>query len=61
MHKGFPVEVRSRFDGRWVSGFDVADVRGGQVWVRRRSDGVRIPVPFATGDVRERRETAGRL
>lgn len=53
MRKNLPVEVRSRFDGRWVAGFDVAAVRGGQVWLRRHSDGMRLPEPFPVGDVRE--------
>lgn len=56
MRRESPVEVRSRFDGRWVGGFDVADIRGGEVWLRRHSDGTRLPVPFAVADVRERRQ-----
>jgi hypothetical protein len=49
---GLNVEVRSRFDGRWVGGFDVEEVADDQVWVRRRSDGIRLPVPFGRADVR---------
>ena len=52
MGPGFGVEVRSRFDGRWVAGFEVVEISGDQVWVRRRSDGMRLPVPFGPGDVR---------
>ena len=44
--------MRSRYDGRWVAGFEVVEISGDQVWVRRRSDGMRLPVPFAFGDVR---------
>lgn len=50
------VEVHLRFDGRWVRGFEVAEVNGTgphrEVWLRRRSDGVVLPSPFAGHDVR---------
>ena len=52
MGPGFAIEVRSRYDGRWVGGFEVIDIKGDQVWVRRRSDGMPIPVPFGWADVR---------
>jgi hypothetical protein len=52
------VEVRSRFDGRWVSGFQVAettDVAGEQrCRLMRLSDGVVLPELFALNDVRPR-------
>jgi hypothetical protein len=58
METGHQVEVRTHFDGRWVGGFDVEEVSAGvspveEVWVRRHSDGVRLPVPFPLADVRE--------
>ncbi|GAC1603578.1 MAG: hypothetical protein NVS3B21_32240 [Acidimicrobiales bacterium] len=57
MDAGQQVEVRSRFEGRWVGGFAVSRVASGpdgapQVWVKRESDGSQIPVPFGEGDVR---------
>jgi hypothetical protein len=52
MGPGFAVEVRSRFDGRWVGGFEVIEITGEEVWVRRRSDGMRIPAAFGSGDIR---------
>lgn len=57
MDAGQQVEVRSRFEGRWVTGFAVARMANGpdgapQVWVRRESDGTQIPVPFGVADVR---------
>jgi hypothetical protein len=56
MQPGADVEVRCRFDNRWVAGFIVAevDVRedAEQVWVARRSDGTRLPVPFTPADIR---------
>ena len=51
------VEVRSRFDGRWVAGFELADVRqdggeGAGFMVRRQSDGRVLPEPFGPEEVR---------
>jgi hypothetical protein len=53
---GQPVNVRCRFDGRWVSGFDVAELLdAGQpqplLRLRRRSDGVVLPATFKHTDV----------
>ena len=50
------IEVRSRFDGSWVRGFEVAeegtlgDQRG--LRLRRRSDGALLPTLFSPDDVR---------
>jgi hypothetical protein len=50
------VEVRLRFDGRWVGGFEIVGVHGSgperEVWLRRRSDGAVLPSPFAGDEVR---------
>ena len=52
------VEVLSRFDGRWVGGFQVAESTeiGGEQRYRllRLSDGVVLPELFATPDLRPR-------
>ncbi len=53
---GVAVQVRTRFDGGWASGFDVAEVvvdRGGEARyrVRRALDGAVLPVLFAAEDV----------
>jgi hypothetical protein len=57
MRPGSVVEVRSRFDGGWVSGFQVVALEagaGGETWrVRRTSDGVVLPVPFPAAELRE--------
>lgn len=54
---GVEVEVHLRFDGRWVTGFEMAGTTGSgddrQVWIRRRSDGTVLPDPFPSVDVRE--------
>ena len=49
---GVPVEVRTRYLSNWAAGFEVSRVDGDQVSVRRRSDGVVLPVPVAYDDVR---------
>jgi hypothetical protein len=50
------VEVRLRFDGRWVGGFEIAGTHGSgpdrEVWLRRLSDGAVLPAPFADHEVR---------
>jgi len=48
------IEVRSHFDGRWVGGFEVADVNEDRYLVRRCSDGTMLPVPFPAHEIRPR-------
>jgi hypothetical protein len=52
------VEVRSRFDGKWVSGFQVSETTdvGGEERYRllRLSDGVVLPELFDVGELRPR-------
>jgi hypothetical protein len=54
---GTPVEVRNRYDRRWTSGFEVAEVSSEEETyrVRRLSDRAVLPVPFGAGDVRPKR------
>jgi hypothetical protein len=49
------VEVRTHFDGRWVGGFEIADVTDNRYLLRRHSDGAMLPVAFSAHDVRSRR------
>jgi hypothetical protein len=49
------VEVRTRFDGRWAPGFEIVSIDHDHCRVRRRSDGVVLPTPFRSADVRPRR------
>ena len=51
---GTPVEVRNRFDGSWVGGFEVVavDAALNRYQVRRRSDRTVLPAPFSVGDLR---------
>jgi hypothetical protein len=50
------VEVRSRFDGKWVPGFEVAEVREVDAErlfrLRRCSDGLVLPTNFGPDEVR---------
>lgn len=57
MRLGEGVQVRNRFDGNWVQGFEVAEVEEvdheTQFRLRRRSDGVVLPALFSETEVRE--------
>ncbi|MCU1353229.1 MAG: hypothetical protein JWM05_2438 [Acidimicrobiales bacterium] len=49
---GQHVEVRCRYDGRWVDGFDVAEPVADGYRVRRSLDGRVLPSDFSRDDVR---------
>jgi hypothetical protein len=51
---GTEVEVRVRYDGGWAPGFEIADAHDGEYQLRRRVDGVVLPVPFRANDLRLR-------
>jgi hypothetical protein len=46
------IEVRTRFDGRWVRGFEIAGNDLDHYLLRRRSDGTVLPCAFAADDIR---------
>lgn len=56
MGRADEVEVRTRFDGGWISGFELHDVapEGNAVRfrVRRQSDGIVLPGWFSAAEVR---------
>jgi len=53
---GTRVEVRTRFDGSWSAGFEVAEiVEGGGYRIRRVADGEVLPSLFEAGEVRRER------
>lgn len=52
--RGTDVEVRGRFDGRWVGGFEIASTNHDRYQLRRQMDDVVIPVDFAVADIRRR-------
>ena len=49
---GMHVEVRQRFDGRWVRGFLVESANDEGYIVRREHDQMLLPERFASDDVR---------
>jgi len=61
VRQGEGVEVRNRFEGNWVTGFEVADVEDGEderlFRLRRRSDGVVLPALFSETDIQGERAT----
>ncbi|MBV9409963.1 MAG: hypothetical protein JO148_00080 [Acidimicrobiia bacterium] len=48
---GTPVMVRNRFDGAWVAGFELVDIKEQTYGVRRRSDHVVLPARFDASEV----------
>lgn len=51
---GTHVEVRARFEGRWVAGFEVVSRHDELYAVRRQLDGVVLPAGFKRADLRRR-------
>ena len=49
---GTRVQVRNRYLADFGPGFEIAGVTAGGYVVRRLSDGVELPVPFAADEVR---------
>lgn len=52
LHPGVSVDVRCRFDRSWAHGFTVDEVLADGVYLRRMTDGARLPIPFDPQDVR---------
>ena len=50
--QGTPVQVRDRFEFAFRSGFEVSESTDRGYRLRRRSDGVELPVEFPVNDVR---------
>jgi hypothetical protein len=52
---GAQVEVQTRFDGHWTTGFEIAAADDDERCVlRRRSDGALLPVTFSSRQLRPR-------
>lgn len=49
---GARVEVRTRFDGSWTSGFEIVGAVDGAWHIRRLSDGSVLPGTFPRDEVR---------
>jgi hypothetical protein len=56
---GTKVDVRNRYQGTWVRGFEVADVTETGYRIRRLSDGSVLPELFVRDDVRRERKRQG--
>jgi hypothetical protein len=56
---GTKVDVRNRYQGTWVRGFEVADVTDTGYRIRRLSDGSVLPELFSRDDVRRERKRQG--
>ncbi len=56
---GTKVDVRNRYQGTWVRGFEVAEVADEGYYIRRMSDGSVLPEVFSRDDVRRQRNRQG--
>jgi hypothetical protein len=56
---GTQVDVRNRFQGTWVRGFEVAEFTGEGYRIRRLSDGSILSELFSRDDVRRQRSRQG--
>ncbi len=56
---GTKVDVRNRFQGTWVRGFEVAEVTDEGYRIRRLSDGSVLGELFVRDDVRRERKRQG--
>jgi hypothetical protein len=56
---GTKVDVRNRYQGTWVRGFEVADVADHGYRIRRLSDGSVLGELFSRNDVRRERKRQG--
>lgn len=57
LEPGTRVEVRNRLDGRWTKGFEVIEITADAYRLRRLSDGMELPLPFAADSVRKERRS----
>jgi hypothetical protein len=56
---GTKVDVRNRYQGTWVRGFEVAEVADGGYRIRRLSDGSVLGELFPRDEVRRERKRQG--
>ena len=56
--QGTPVQVRNRYEFTFRSGFEVCSATDAGYRLRRRSDGVELPVDFPATEVRPEVRTA---
>jgi len=56
---GTKVDVRNRYQGTWVRGFEIAEVTSNGYRIRRLSDGTTLGDLFSRDDVRRERRRQG--
>jgi hypothetical protein len=56
---GMEVEVLTRFEPHWTTGFAIAAVEDDRIHLRRHSDGTILPASFGAHEVRPRRQDRG--
>jgi hypothetical protein len=52
---GTEVEVLTRYEQRWTTGFEIAAIDDDRFLLRRRSDGALLPAAFSAAELRPRR------
>jgi hypothetical protein len=52
---GTEVEVQTRYDHRWTTGFEIAAIDDEGFQLRRHSDGAVLPTSFSAQEIRPRR------
>jgi hypothetical protein len=52
---GTEVEVLTRYEPRWTTGFEIAAVDDDRFHLRRHSDGAVLPASFSAREIRPRR------
>ena len=55
LRTGTEVEVLTRYERRWASGFEIASVDRDRFRLRRHSDGAVLPASFSATEIRLRR------
>jgi hypothetical protein len=55
LRTGTEVEVLTRYERHWASGFEIASVDDDRFRLRRHSDGAVLPASFSANEIRPRR------
>jgi hypothetical protein len=55
LRTGTEVEVLTRYERHWASGFEIAAVDDDRFRLRRQSDGAVLPASFSANEIRPRR------
>jgi hypothetical protein len=55
LRKGTEVEVLTRYERHWTTGFEIAAVHDDRFQLRRHSDGAVLPASFSARELRPRR------